>query len=450
MKTRDPISVVGAGLAGSEAAWQLARFGVPVFLYEMRPLRMPPAHTTASLAELVCSNSFKSTDPASATGSLKHELEMLESLVLRTARVKALPAGAALAVDRSAFSYAITKKVTRHPLIRLVREEVTQMPAGTTIVATGPLTSRGMEAALSELVGDDRLHFYDAASPILDAESIDHSSTFSASRYNKGGSADYLNCPMNRQQYEHFCDALFSAERVVLHAFERYDLFQACQPIEEVARSSPDALRFGALKPVGITDPKTGQQPWAVVQLRSENASRTAWSLVGFQTNLRFAEQRRVFRTIPGLRNAQFLRYGVMHRNTFIDAPRILDSTLAIRSHPRVRLAGQITGTEGYLEAAATGLLAALNTVALCLGLEPVVLPHTTAIGSLIAYATNPVTDSYQPMHVNWGLVPPLERKTGGRRARYIAYAQRASDDLRKWTDAHPLFSEIDKGVSSA
>jgi len=434
-----PVSVIGGGLAGVEAAWQLAVRGIPVILLEMRPERMTPAHHGADLAELVCSNSFKSDDPATAAGLLKRELEDLGSIVLSSARETCVAAGAALAVDRHAFSARLTDLVASQPLIELVRSEASDIPAGPVIIATGPLTSHAFEPALARVLGTDMLSFYDAAAPVIDALSLDDSVVFAASRYGKGGGADYLNAPMNREEYECFYQALVEANRVEDKDFERKELFSACQPVEEVARSGHDALRFGAMKPVGLVDPRTGERPWAVVQLRAENAARTAYNLVGFQTNLTFPEQRRVFSLIPGLGDADFLRYGVMHRNTFIDAPRLLDSTLALRAIPRIRFAGQLTGTEGYLEAAATGLLAALNTAASLYGEPDVVLPKTTALGSLIAYATDPATERYQPMHVNFGLVPPLERPVRGKRERYAAYAERARADFATWLAARPL-----------
>lgn len=448
MPLPERVTVVGGGLAGTEAAWQLARHGVPVLLYEMRPGACSPAHSTGDLAELVCSNSFKGTDPSSATGTLKNELTALCSVVLEVARRTAVPAGAALAVNREAFSATLTKLLEAHPLIEIIREEVTRLPEGRVIIATGPLTSPAMEEALSELVGPDRLAFYDAVAPIVDAATTDRSITFAASRYGKGGGADYLNCPLDPNQYAAFVAELVDARTVHVHDFEGADLFQACQPIEEVARSGLNALRYGALKPVGLIDPRTGKRPWAVVQLRSENAEGTAYNLVGFQTNLTFGEQRRVFGMIPGLTAAEFLRYGVMHRNTFIEAPVLLDRTLALRHAPKVRMAGQVTGTEGYLEAAASGLLAALNTVADLTGAPPVVLPPATALGALIAYATDPATTGYQPMHVNWGLVPPLVPSVRGKRNRYAAYAERAALDLAAWTSAHPLLDEYREGAS--
>jgi len=435
-RTSDRVTVIGGGIAGSEAAWQLAERGIAVRLVEMRPQVMTPAHHGGGLAELICSNSLKSDDPDTAAGLLKRELDTLGSMVMHVARQTRVPAGSALAVDRELFSAAITERLSTHPLVELVRTEMTEVPSGDVIVATGPLTSPAFEPALSALVGEARLSFYDAAAPVVEAETLDRGIVFAASRYGKGGGADYLNAPMNRDEYAKFHDALVNAERVHAKDFERKELFSACQPVEEVARTGADALRFGALKPVGITDPRTGERPWAVVQLRAENAARTAYNLVGFQTNLTFAEQRKVFRMIPGLESAEFARFGVMHRNTFVDAPTLLDSALALRTLPRVRLAGQLTGTEGYAEAAASGLLAALNTVAARDGQPPVVLPETTALGALMGYATNPETQRYQPMHVNFGIVPPLAQRVRGKRERYAAYSQRASSDLQAWLES--------------
>ncbi len=435
------VTVIGGGIAGTEAAWQLATRGVPVRLIEMRPGTMTPAHSGGGLAELVCSNSFKSDDANTAAGLLKSELRLLGSAVMEVASSVRVPAGAALAVDRDRFSEALTEMIERHPLIDLIREEATGLPEGDVVIATGPLTSPGIEDALSALVGESRLAFYDAAAPVIESLTIDRSVVFAASRYGKGEGADYLNAPMNREEYEAFHSALVDAQRVHAKAFERKELFAACQPVEEVARTGVDALRFGALKPVGLTDPRTGDRPWAVVQLRAENAHLSAYNIVGFQTNLTFPEQKRVFQMIPGLRNAEFLRYGVMHRNTFVDAPKLLDSTLSLRSHPRVRLAGQLTGTEGYAEAAASGLLAALNIVAARTGQAPVVLPQTTALGSLIAYATDPATEKYQPMHVNFGIIPPLPQRVRGKRERYAAYSQRATEDLIAWLGTRPDLS---------
>ena len=431
------VTVVGGGLSGVEAAWQLAKRGMTVRLIEMRPIRTTPAHHGGDLAELVCSNSLKSLDENTAAGLLKSELRSLGSLVLEAAEATRVAAGGALAVDRGLFSAWITERISANPRIHVVREEASELPDGAVILATGPLTSPAFEHVLESLVGD-RLAFYDAAAPIVDAETLDRSAVFAQSRYDKGGGADYLNAPMDREEYEAFYDALVSARRVTEKDFERMELFSACQPVEEVARSGRDALRFGALKPVGLTDPRTGHRPWAVVQLRAENGAATAYNLVGFQTNLAFAEQERVFRMIPGLGEAQFLRHGVMHRNTFVDAPRVLDASLALRSDPRVRLAGQLTGTEGYAEAAMSGLISGLNTWAELTSNAPVVLPATTAFGALLEHATNPETAGYQPMHVNFGIVPPLPERVRGKRERYAAYAQRARHDLGSWLAERP------------
>jgi methylenetetrahydrofolate--tRNA-(uracil-5-)-methyltransferase len=432
--TYPAVTVIGAGLAGSEAAWQLATRGVPVRLVEMRPVATTPAHETPDFAELVCSNSLKSDDPETAAGLLKRELEALGSLVLACARDARVPAGAALAVDRAVFSRSVTERVSSHPLIAIERREADSVPAtGHVIVATGPLTSPALEKALSALLGSRWLHFYDAAAPVVEAASIRLEHAFAASRYDKGSGADYLNCPMDRETYEAFARELVAAQRVTRKDFERAELFQACQPVEEIARTGLDALRFGAFKPVGLTDPSTGARPWAVLQLRAENRQLTAYNLVGCQTNLTFGEQRRVFGMIPALSSAEFVRYGVMHRNTFADAPRLLTPTLALRTDPRVRLAGQLSGTEGYLEAAGGGLLAALGVFAESTGSEPPVLPSTTALGALIGYATDPATQPYQPMHVNFGLVPPLPTRIRGKRDRYAAYAGRATEDLGDW-----------------
>ena len=427
------VTVVGGGLAGSECACQLADRGVEVVLYEMRPEVSSPAHHTGRLAELVCANSFKSTRPDSAAGLLKQELRRMGSVLLRCADAAAVPAGGALAVDRERFSERVEAEVAARPNITVVHEEVTDIPAGPVVIAAGPLCSPALSARVIEMVGGDSLSFFDAAAPIVDATTLNMDVLFRQSRYGDAEVGDYLNAPLNKEEYEAFIDALVNAERVVLKDFEGGDLFQACQPAEEVARTGRDAIRFGAMKPVGLTDPRTGRRPWAAVQLRAENAEGTAYNLVGFQTNLTFSEQRRVFRMIPGLENAEFFRYGVMHRNTFVDAPHVLDATFKIPG-TTVRLAGQITGTEGYTEAIASGLLAALNTVADLKGLPAVELPRTGAFGALVAYATDPETVGYQPMHVNFGLVPPLEDgRRRSKRDRYAAYAARAVADLDRY-----------------
>ena len=426
------VTVIGGGLAGSECALQLARRGVSVTLMEMRPHTMTPAHHTGSFAELVCSNSFKATRHDSAAGLLKEELRLMGSELITCAAAAAVPAGGALAVDRERFSAEVEARIVAQPNITVERTEATTIPEGHVVIAAGPLCSPALAEEVLKLVGGTALSFFDAAAPIVDATTLNRDAIFTQSRYGEAGEGDYLNCPLNREEYDAFIDALVGAERVVLKDFERTDLFQACQPAEEVARTGHDALRFGAMKPVGLIDPRTGHRPWAAIQLRAENRERTAYNLVGFQTNLTFPEQRRVFRMVPGLEDAEFFRYGVMHRNTFVDAPHVLDGTFAVPG-TMVRLAGQITGTEGYMEAVASGLLAALNTVADLTGAPSVQLPETGALGALVHYATNPATEAYQPMHVNFGLVPPLaDGKRRSKRDRYAAYADRALADL-KW-----------------
>ena len=440
----DRVVVIGGGLAGSECALSLAARGIAVRLYEQRPNGSAPAHHTSQLAELVCSNSLKSLRPDSAAGLLKSELTLMGSRLMRIARRCAVPAGGALAVDRERFSQAVTDAVNEDSLIELVREEATSIPSGRVVIAAGPLCSPALEEALSALVGQQRLAFYDAAAPVVLAESVDRTRAFAQSRYEGEGLGDYLNCPFNREGYEDFWNELVGAQRVVAKEFEERDLFSACQPVEELARKGIDTLRYGALKPVGIIDPATGHRPWAVVQLRAENQARTAYNLVGFQTNLTWGEQRRVFRMIPGLENAEFARYGVMHRNTFVDAPRTLDHTFAVPG-TKVRLAGQITGTEGYVEAIASGVLAAANVAAELRDSDPVQLPNTGAFGSLVAYATDPQTSPYQPMHVNFGIIAPLEGKRLRKAERYRAYAERAIRDLRSYLDRRPdLFADKD------
>ena len=436
----EPVIVIGAGLAGSEAAWQLARRGVSVTLREMKPAKMTPAHHTEWFGELVCSNSLRSDQLENAVGLLKEELRRMDSLILTCADAHRVEAGGALAVDRHAFSEAITEKIRSHPKITVVEGEVTDLPAeGQVIVASGPLTSDPLAEAIARRYPQNGyLHFFDAAAPIVDASTLDMDVLFSQSRYEEQGSGDYLNAPLNKEEYEAFIEALTTADRVVLKDFEGGDLFQACQPAEEVARTGKDAIRFGAMKPVGLTDPRTGRRPWAAIQLRAENKEKTAYNLVGFQTNLTFGEQKRVFHMVPGLENAEFFRYGVMHRNTFVDAPHVLDGTFAVPG-TSVRLAGQITGTEGYMEAVATGLLAALNTYAEAIGAAGVELPRVGALGALVGYATDPATVGYQPMHVNFGLVPPLEDgKRRSKRDRYQAYADRALEALDVYLATRP------------
>ena len=429
------VNIVGGGLAGSECALQLAARGMKVRLFEQRPVHASAAHHGPDFAELVCSNSLKSLREDSAAGLLKHELLAMGSKLLAIALECSVPAGGALAVDRERFSGAVTAAVEKDPNIEIVRERVDQIPPEPCVIAAGPLCSDSLFEDILSRVGGERGSFYDAAAPIVDAATLDMDIVFSQSRYEEQGSGDYLNCPFERDEYEAFWHELVNAKRVVSKEFEQTDLFCACQPAEEVARTGVDSLRFGAMKPVGLTDPRSGRRPWAAVQLRAENSDHAAYNIVGFQTNLTWPEQRRVFRMIPGLENAEFFRYGVMHRNSFVDSPRALDETFALPGSC-VRFAGQITGTEGYTEAIASGLFTALNTYADLNGLNRLTLPRTGAFGSLVAYATDPNTSPYQPMHVNFGIFPPLEPPVRKKRERYVAYSARSRKDLLEYISA--------------
>ena len=425
------VTVIGAGLAGSECAWQLAQRGIDVILREMKPEKKTPAHTTDQFAELCCSNSLRSDQLENAVGLLKEELRRMGSLILSCADATRVEAGGALAVDRHGFAALVTERIRNHPRIRVVPGEVTALPEqGEVVVASGPLTSDALAQELQKLLGaDSDLHFYDAAAPLVSAESVDMDKAWFGSRYDRG-TADYVNCPMTEEEYDAFWQALTTAQEAEVHGFEDKMVFEGCMPVEVMARRGHDTLCYGPLKPRGLKDPRTGKEPYAVVQLRRDNAAGTVYNLVGFQTHLRFPEQRRVFSMIPALHDAEFLRYGVMHRNTFVDAPHVLDGTFAVPG-TGVRLAGQITGTEGYMEAVATGLLAALNTYAEAIGADSVELPRVGALGALVGYATDPATVGYQPMHVNFGLVPPLEDgKRRSKRDRYQAYADRALEAL--------------------
>jgi len=422
--------VIGAGLAGSEAAWALAQRGVPVTLCEMRPEKTTPAHHTAGFAELVCSNSLKAMRLGSAAGLLKAEMAHMGSLIVEAAKATAVPAGGALAVDRDRFSAYVTEKIRSHPLIAVRQGEITEIPPeGDVIIATGPLTSDALSAAIAAYTGSEGLHFFDAAAPIVEASSIDMDKAFYAARYGRGDD-DYINCPMNKEQYEAFYDALVSAERASLHDVDRVDVYEGCMPVEVLASRGHDSIRYGPLKPVGLTDPHTGRRPWAVVQLRTENAAGTMYNMVGFQTNLKFSEQKRVFSLIPGLERAEFVRYGVMHRNTFLDSPRLLDRHLRLKSDPRIRFAGQITGVEGYIESAATGILTGIDLARERIGKAPVDLPATTMLGALMRYAADESVADFQPMGCNMGILPPLEEKIRDKQERYLAAAERAMRDL--------------------
>jgi methylenetetrahydrofolate--tRNA-(uracil-5-)-methyltransferase len=426
-----PVHVVGAGLAGSECAWQLARRGVPVVLHEMRPVRSTPAHHTDRFAELVCSNSLRSDDPLHAAGLLKREMELFDSLVIGAARAAAVPAGSALAVDRDRFAAGVTAAIAAQPGIVVVREEVAELPAGDVVLATGPLTSEAMATRLGELLGGEYLYFYDAIAPVVEAESLDHSRLFWASRYGKGGGADYLNAGLDREQYAGFHAALVAAEVLPLHDFERALFFEGCLPIEELARRGVDTLRYGPMKPVGLRGPR-GERFHAVAQLRQENLARSHYNLVGFQSRMTWGEQRRVLRLLPGLENAEFVRLGQIHRNTFVNAPTHLDRHYRVRREPRLRLAGQITGVEGYLESAATGLAIGLYLALERAGTDPEPFPATTALGALARHLVDGDPQHFQPANINYGLFEPLDElgRRGDRRARF---AERAGSALAQW-----------------
>lgn len=422
-------TVIGAGLAGVEAAWQIANAGHSVTLYEMKPLKHSPAHKTDLFAELVCSNSLKASRIESAAGLLKEEMARLGSLTVPVARECAVPAGGALAVDREQFSKTITEKILDHPKINVVNEVVSALSADNeniTIVATGPLTDEALAEEI-EKICPGRLSFYDAAAPIVTADSIDTDKVFGASRYDRGGESDYLNCPFNREEYERFIEELVNAEGAVTHDF---DVYEGCMPIEKLAKRGLDAPRFGPMKPVGLVDPSTGHRPWACVQLRRENSAGTMFNLVGFQTNLKFPEQKRVFRMIPGLQNAEFVRYGVMHRNSFLDSPRLLNSDFSLKSNPYLYFAGQITGVEGYMESAASGIMAGINAVRRADSKEPLTLEDKTMIGALSDYISDESVKNFQPMGANFGILPPIEPKIRDKKERYAALAKRALDSL--------------------
>ena len=429
-----PVTVIGGGLAGSEAAWQVAQRGISVILYEMRPVRCTPAHQTDRLAELVCSNSLGSNLPDRALGVLKNELRRLGSLIVSVADETAVPAGSALAVGREEFSQRVTERIESHPLIEVRRQEVTEVPQeGATIIATGPLTSDRLASDIASLAGDEYLYFYDAMAPIVSLDSVDRSRVFSASRYGKG-QADYINCPMTRDEYAAFVEALLAAERMPLRDFEHEDkrFFEACLPVEVIAERGQDALAFGPLRPVGLIDPRTNRRPHAVVQLRQDNLAATLYNMVGFQTNLRWAEQARVFCTIPGLEHAEFVRFGQMHRNTYINSPSLLKPTMAFRRRTSLFFAGQITGTEGYVGSTASGYVAGLNALRVVRGRDTLVFPPTTMIGALCRWVTTP-QKHFQPMKANLGLLPPLAQRVRKKRLRHQQYAERSAQDLERF-----------------
>ncbi len=430
------IRIIGAGLAGCEAAWQAAERGVSVTLYEMKPNKKSPAHKSDGYAELVCSNSLRSDDVTNAVGLLKAEMRMMGSLIMEAAEATRVPAGSALAVDRHRFSEYVTEKIKNHPNIKVVGEEITSLDGDTvTVVATGPLTSDALSDYIRDELGIGGLHFFDAAAPIVSAESIDYDKAYFASRYGKGEPTDYLNCPMTEEEYTAFYEALITARTADLHDFEEGEnitVFEGCMPVEVMASRGRETLCFGPLKPVGLPDPKTGHEPYAVIQLRRENTEGTMYNLVGFQTHLAFPEQKRVFSMIPGLENAEFLRYGVMHRNTYLDSPGTLAADYSMKSRPNIFFAGQITGVEGYVESAASGLYAGINAARRALGEEPFVLPPETMTGAMANFvAKGSVSKNFQPMNANYGIVPPLGYKVkGGKRVRNEEYSRRALETL--------------------
>ena len=426
------VTVIGAGLAGCEAAWAVASRGIDVLLYEMKPKKFSPAHQSDGFAELVCSNSLKAIRIESASGLLKAEMNKLGSLILDSAEKTSVPAGGALAVDRKLFSDLVTEKIRSNPRITVVNDEITSIPdEGIVIIATGPLTSDALSGDIAKRFGNAMLSFYDAAAPIVEFDSIDMDTAFFAARYGRGDD-DYINCPMDKEQYEFFYNELINAQRAEVHEFDKKKIYEGCMPVEILAARGIDSIRFGPLKPVGLTDPKTGRRPWAVVQLRAENSNKTMYNIVGFQTNLKFGEQKRVFSLIPGLQEASFVRYGVMHRNTFLDSPRLLNAKLQVKSEPRIRFAGQITGVEGYIESAATGIISGINAANDIFGKNAAIPSEYTMLGSLLRYVSDESVACFQPMGANFGLLPKLDEHIRDKQQRYNILAQRA---LKEYAD---------------
>ena len=431
------VIIVGAGMAGSEAAWQVAQRGIKVDLYEMRPEKSTSAHKTEKFAELVCSNSLRGAGLENAVGLLKEEMRQLNSIIMESADINRVPAGGALAVDREGFSQYITDKVKNHPNVTVINKEIETIPQeddAITIIASGPLTSEVLAKSIGELTGQDYFYFYDAAAPLISKESIDMSKAYRASRYGKG-TADYINCPMDKEEYEKFWQELTTAELAPIKEFEKAKFFEGCMPVEEMARRGIDTLLYGPLKPVGLEDPKTGKRPYAVVQLRQDNAADSLYNIVGFQTHLKWPEQKRVFGLIPGLENAEFVRYGVMHRNTFINSPELLRPTLQYKDRDDLLFAGQMTGVEGYIESAASGLVAGVNAAYLAKGENPVIFPEQTAHGSMCKYITSAIAKHFQPMNANFGLMPPLEERIRDKKLKKQKIAQRALEFLAKFKE---------------
>ncbi|EJV81961.1 FADH(2)-oxidizing methylenetetrahydrofolate--tRNA-(uracil(54)-C(5))-methyltransferase TrmFO [Bacillus cereus] len=432
--TTQVVNVIGAGLAGSEAAYQIAKRGVQVKLYEMRPVRQTPAHHTDKFAELVCSNSLRANTLTNAVGVIKEEMRLMDSVIIRAADECSVPAGGALAVDRHEFAAKVTEYVKNHPNVTVMNEEITEIPEGPTVIATGPLTSPDLSAQLKKLTGEDYFYFYDAAAPIVEKDSIDMNKVYLKSRYDKGEAA-YLNCPMTEEEFDRFYEALIAAETVPLKEFEKEIFFEGCMPVEVMANRGRQTLVFGPMKPVGLEDPKTGKTPYAVVQLRQDDAAGTLYNIVGFQTHLKWGPQKEVLQLIPGLENAEIVRYGVMHRNTFINSPNLLRPTYQYKQRDDLFFAGQMTGVEGYVESAASGLLAGINAARLVQGEEPVVLPPVTAMGSMANYITATNAKNFQPMNANFGLFTPLEKKIKKKQERNEAYATRALETIQNFVN---------------
>ena len=434
------VTVVGAGLAGCEAAWQLAERGISVHLHEMKPAKKTPAHVSDDFAELVCSNSFRADELSNAVGLLKEELRRCGSLILRCADANRVPAGGALAVDRTGYAHMVTELIRAHPRIQVVPGEVAEIPDGEVIIASGPLTSDALSAAIEARCADSGLHFFDAAAPIVTKESVDFTSAWYASRYDKG-TADYINCPMTEAEYKAFWRALCGAEEAEVHGFDDGGVFEGCMPVEVMARRGEDALRFGPMKPVGLPDPKTGTEPYAVVQLRKDNAEGTLYNIVGFQTHLRFGEQRRVFSMIPALKNAEYVRYGKMHRNTYLNSPKLLDRYYRLRTEPRISFAGQMTGVEGYVESCASGLLAGIETARRLRGLPPADFSNETAVGALGLYVSGgAVSGNFQPMNINFGIIAPLGYRVKGKREKNLEISKRALAWIDDWKQREAEF----------
>ena len=432
------VNVIGAGLAGSEAAWQLANRGVQVKLFEMRPVKQTPAHHTDKFAELVCSNSLRANNLTNAVGVIKEEMRQFDSLIIQAADDCAVPAGGALAVDRHEFAENVTEKIRNHPNIEIFNEEVEKLPEGITIIASGPLTSPALAEEIRRLTGEEYLYFYDAAAPIVEADSIDMDKVYLKSRYDKGEAA-YLNCPMIESEFQRFYDALTTAEVAPLKDFEKELYFEGCMPIEEMAKRGVKTMLFGPLKPVGLEDPKTGKEPKAVIQLRRDNAAGTLYNLVGFQTHLKWGAQKEVLQLIPGLENVDIVRYGVMHRNTFINSPRVLNCTYQLKSRPTVLFAGQVTGVEGYVESAGSGLIAGINAAQLAKGGKPVRFPRETALGSMARYITEADPNNFQPININFGLFPELNRRYRTKGERADKHASRALNALQEFKETHTI-----------